>query len=621
MFHHITCEPLRAWNRLEPRSRSAQFDQALRAEIHDPLWMLARQWQFGEFKGDDAGSAILARLAVRTTRLRRYRAGDGGFVPFPAELPLETVVEREPLPTDANTRAQLGRQFLRILAHHGDAFDAGGGTPRFADGNYRSLFTSNFGLSASLPAGTDPDSLVARARREANPRLDQFLHATAGRVVDGVKLYQAIPAGSLTWSSLPASLRTGIAAAHQSVFLASYQDLRALIEATWSRPLDPNLRAWDDSRLEYRFACELPRPGGGSLVLTADEYFHGHLDWYSLELGPSVAGNGGDDDGIEVRVMSMLPSPAEFPGMPKPRWWEFEDAAVDFGNISTDRSDFAKVVVSQFTLVYGNNWLVFPVPQEVGTLAEVLGVVVTDVFGQRTFVRSATHQVDTDWTRWDFFSLSGREPGSELGSHLLLPPVTADVHESEAVERVHLLRDEIANSVWAIEDRVADELGRSRDGREAGRRFRARLADLDPTPTPAYELLDDTKLEYRLGTTVPEHWIPFIPVQIPGGGGQVRLQRASMPRFFAETVRPIRPTTELLRPGLDAQDRQSQPFYLREEEVPRAGVRVEACYQRTRWFDGRTLVWYGRRKRSGRGEAGSGLRFDVVEPIRPNEKG
>jgi len=44
------------WNRLEGRPRRADFDRALKAEVRDPLWMLTKQWQLGEFKADDAGS-------------------------------------------------------------------------------------------------------------------------------------------------------------------------------------------------------------------------------------------------------------------------------------------------------------------------------------------------------------------------------------------------------------------------------------------------------------------------------------------------------------------------------------------------------------------------------------
>ena len=63
-----TCEPMRIWSRLEPRARQVEFDGVLPARIHDPLWLLARQWQMGEFKGEDTGSAVLATLARRSPR-------------------------------------------------------------------------------------------------------------------------------------------------------------------------------------------------------------------------------------------------------------------------------------------------------------------------------------------------------------------------------------------------------------------------------------------------------------------------------------------------------------------------------------------------------------------------
>jgi hypothetical protein len=49
-----------------------------------------------------------------------------------------------------------------------------------------------------------------------------------------------------------------------------------------------------------------------------------------------------------------------------------------------------------------------------------------------------------------------------------------------------------------------------------------------------------------------------------------------------------------------------------EEEVPREGIRVTRSYQLTRWHDGSTHLWVGRRKRVGRGEGSSGLRFDTL---------
>ena len=60
------------WNRLEGRPRTVQFDRALRAEVRDALWFLTRQWQFGEFKGEDAGSPVDVRTAVRVDPLQHY---------------------------------------------------------------------------------------------------------------------------------------------------------------------------------------------------------------------------------------------------------------------------------------------------------------------------------------------------------------------------------------------------------------------------------------------------------------------------------------------------------------------------------------------------------------------
>jgi hypothetical protein len=50
-----------------------------------------------------------------------------------------------------------------------------------------------------------------------------------------------------------------------------------------------------------------------------------------------------------------------------------------------------------------------------------------------------------------------------------------------------------------------------------------------------------------------------------------------------------------------------------EEEVPREGVRVTRSYQFTRWIDGSSHFWVGRRKSVGRGEGSSGLQFDSVD--------
>jgi hypothetical protein len=65
----------------------------------------------------------------------------------------------------------------------------------------------------------------------------------------------------------------------------------------------------------------------------------------------------------------------------------------------------------------------------------------------------------------------------------------------------------------------------------------------------------------------------------------------------------------------------SLPWFLNEEEIPFSGTSVGRAYQRTRWYDGRTYVWIGRRRETGRGVGSSGLRFDQIEPFTPSNEG
>src|SRR5690349_11643473 len=115
------------FTRLEPHAREDDVQLGLQARIYDPLWMLARQWQFGEFKGEDAGSPVALRVDADAFALTRVLARPLGLPasaagqPFDAAMtPLETVVERESMvaPSMATLRlsADAGLQFARLLA-------------------------------------------------------------------------------------------------------------------------------------------------------------------------------------------------------------------------------------------------------------------------------------------------------------------------------------------------------------------------------------------------------------------------------------------------------------------------------------------------------------------------
>ena len=66
------------WSRLEPVDQSSDLSVSLAAPIADPLWMLHRQWQFGELEGNDAGTPIEVRIEHRAVPLSRLRLGRCG---------------------------------------------------------------------------------------------------------------------------------------------------------------------------------------------------------------------------------------------------------------------------------------------------------------------------------------------------------------------------------------------------------------------------------------------------------------------------------------------------------------------------------------------------------------
>src|SRR5262245_37774607 len=91
------------WLRLEPRSRTNDVTQGIQARIADPLWMLARQWQTGEFDAEDAGSPIAVTVVSGAQPLDRLKLGAGTVNPLPT-MPLETAVECERVPLDWRMR-------------------------------------------------------------------------------------------------------------------------------------------------------------------------------------------------------------------------------------------------------------------------------------------------------------------------------------------------------------------------------------------------------------------------------------------------------------------------------------------------------------------------------------
>jgi hypothetical protein len=595
------------YNRLEGRPRTLDFDRALKAEVRDPLWMLTRQWQMGEFEGDDAGSPIFAKIDLNMTSLQTYQPDNHPVQPFEINVPMEAKVEQRPLPLKVGEQAisldlrlVMGRHWLKLTAAIG----------------FRDEFIAAYAID-------QPDTDKAEdAAICAHPETWQRVMAVAGRAMDGGKLYLYLKESEThrAHDGIPMTTSQQEAIDIQAdAFLAWFNNL-------FYQPATADENAWMPSYLEYQFSTAAPESeNGAETVFTADEYYHGRLDWYNLDIDHQreTLGTPGDllpaSPDFPPRTQSFIPTQLTFDGMPHPRWWRFENGRTNFGDIKPGTKDLSKLLLMEFGLVYANDWFLLPLTLPIGTVTQINGLEVTNVFGERTWIKAAGKGKEQDWTMYTMAILQRDE--YEADTRLLLLPTVPQIQESRSVEEVMFIRDETANMVWGIETIIPLPSGQSKAGREAAyesRNFYQRLVNEALSGAGATESGQEAAAPIRyqvMVNPVPDNWIPFIPVHIPEENSEdnreIQLQRAALPRILEGDPAPpqkIRPRTILLREGLDGE--QPEPYFIHEEEVPRAGIRVAQTYQRTRWCNGQTFVWFGIRKMTGKGEGASNLAFD-----------
>lgn len=615
---NVYFDPFRAWNRLEPVPRKAEFDKVLECGVHDALWMLTRQWQFGEFKGEDAGSAILAKVLMQTSSITRSKQGNGASQKWSDSQPLEKTVEGMAWKPDLKVKLEAAFIFLQYLETAAKQAAVAGFSRKAYKDKLKELFPI---LPVSGISRTDsPGEVIQKASQLSREKMVEVNEASSARYFDGFLLYQAAAANLRdTVGSISA-----VNPSHTSLITAALRQFTEWFQHTWGDQLNTDNKAWNPNRMEYQFACAVPETTAVNTVLSASEYYNGDLEWYAFDVnkkepvdGLSGAANPEELSVMGSRLLTVIPTQASFPGAPSARWWQFENGNVDLGNINAEKTDIAKMIFTEYAMLYNTDWFIVPYTVPVGSLCEVKGIVVTDTFGEQSFVEAASQGETDDWSGWGMFNLSTQHPDGvrnvPADTRLFIPPATVKTLESEPVEEVHFVRDEMSNHVWAIEAKLADGLGAGMDGFEAARSVTDQLEEWDEPPVEKPDTAA-APLSYQLANTVPENWIPFLPVHVANSNRAIELQRASMPRLFRNSYTHVRPRTALLRTDINEAGEQTRPFFMPEEEVPRAGIHVKSTFQRTRWYNGAVINWYGYRKTVGKGEGSSGLEFDRLEP-------
>ena len=121
--------------------------------------------------------------------------------------------------------------------------------------------------------------------------------------------------------------------------------------------------------------------------------------------------------------------------MPAARFWEFEDAQVDFGSVDAGPTDLARMLLVEFALAYGNDWFVIPIELEVGSLYRTRSLVITDTFGVRTLIKSSS-ELGEPHSTWRMFQQSYLR-GSGLDGAGVESVLPASVAAQEPGEPTH----------------------------------------------------------------------------------------------------------------------------------------------------------------------------------------
>ena len=519
---------------------------------------------------------------------------NGKTFPFDArQIPLETKVEREKVRLSAVYKV--------------DGVDTVYSDLLFAVKMGTFFLKELKKVLASLPVGTPKEQYKAefltKYKIEAFEKdIDarQVQQAVADTVPDGCALYRAILSADFdTWVDNNAVFNAGDKADLKTLGQDFKEVFKKKIDRLFSQPDNEKDSAWMPQQLEYQLAVA-NNPNEGQEVLTADEYYQGHLDWFSFDLDkskrlPMDTDNPNLPPEDLEKTDVFMPKPIWFRGMPQPRYWQMEEERTDFGKINTSPTGLLHLILAEFGLVYSNDWFILPHLMPINSICTIKGMLVTDVFGQHFHIKSANGTAKTDWQRWAMFHHSEKGLRQRFTNRqtFYLTPSVGKLLESDPIERVHFLRDEMSNMVWAVENIVPSQLGNGVSGKE--------MAFRDEEPDVYTPINKEVKIRYTLGTRVPDNWIPFIPVHKPNSDSEILLQRARM--IGAPGAKGV-VLTEV-----------AKKYLLNEEEVPRAGVIVERSYQRTRWLNGKTFMWIGRRKEAGRGEGWSGLLFDRIQDV------
>ena len=395
------------WTRIEPDilTGDPQKDLALgiAAEIADPLWLMGRQWQMGEWQGEDAGSPVSAQVSASSYAIDALGVGTKTVAYQASSTPADTLVEHDGGRADLAMRAAGGRAFLDALTEHNLAA-------------YQTAAKSAFGFGA----------------QDASSVIERVLVTASG--VDGDRVLAGSNSGKIAQT-------LNVASGDTANFNTALQEWKAWYAPRATAAANP---AWQPDRLEYQFSMGATVKEG-RVTLSAPEHHGGRIDWDTFTASPFGPAPTGAPAKATVTTVTALPALLQIPGMPSPWFWEVEDPGADASRIEVGPSDTARMLLVEAALAFAPDWFLLTLRLPVASLSNIDSLQITDTFGITTTIGAVDDvRADANWSLWKLSQGAGKL------RYLLLPPPNISFITGEPVEEVAITRDEAANLAWAL---------------------------------------------------------------------------------------------------------------------------------------------------------------------------
>ena len=237
---------LKFGERKEGRTTNGNWTEALRMRIHDPLWMLSRQWQMGEFRGNDTGTAMSVKCRIKEDDCQQD--------------PLEPVVERMNPEIDLMARIESAVYFMDLIRHSGMK-------TRSEIKLFREMAMKTWPIEWESCNPVLGHEATLAFEQSLNSRQQSFVHTYRGKIFDGYKLYEDITSGT----KKPVDMLVFVL---DSKIKYDY--------VTWFEkkyfPADSVSSYWQQRDLCYQLSAEV-----GNNELEGDRYQGGRISWYSMD--------------------------------------------------------------------------------------------------------------------------------------------------------------------------------------------------------------------------------------------------------------------------------------------------------------------------------------------------